>query len=55
MNSVSKQNTSHVLITIASFVIIIAGLMAASEIIVPFLLAVFIAIILAPPLFGMPE
>ncbi|RAZ37888.1 AI-2E family transporter, partial [Campylobacter hyointestinalis subsp. lawsonii] len=34
-----------ILISIASFVIIVAGLSAASSIVVPFLLAVFIAII----------
>lgn len=39
-----------ILISIASFVIIVAGLSAASSIVVPFLLAVFIAIIVSPML-----
>ncbi|NQU09706.1 AI-2E family transporter [bacterium] len=39
------------LLSVACFVVIIAGLRAASDIVVPFLLAVFIAIICAPPLF----
>ncbi len=38
---------------LASFVILVAGMKAASPILVPFLLAVFIAVICAPPLFWM--
>jgi predicted PurR-regulated permease PerM len=37
----------------ASFVIVVAGMRAASSILVPFLLSMFIAIICAPPLFWM--
>lgn len=41
------------LITAACFVIIIAGMKAAADILVPFFLAIFIAIIFTPPLFWM--
>jgi predicted PurR-regulated permease PerM len=41
------------LLTAAAFVVVVAGMKAASEIIVPFLLAVFIGIIFAPLLFWM--
>src|SRR4030065_930449 len=36
---------------LASFIIVVAGMKAASSILVPFFLAVFIAVICAPPLF----
>jgi len=39
------------LLILASFVIVVAGMKAASSILVPFFLAVFIAVICAPPLF----
>ena len=41
------------MITGACFVIIIAGMKAAADILVPFFLAIFIAIIFTPPLFWM--
>jgi len=43
--------TSQVLIILASFVIIVAGMKAAESIIVPFLLSIFISIIASPPFF----
>jgi predicted PurR-regulated permease PerM len=43
-----KINVGHLLMVIASIVIILAGIKTASVIIVPFLLAFFLAIILAP-------
>lgn len=46
-----KSTVSQTLITIAAFVVVIAGMRAAGTIVVPFLLAAFIAIISAPPLF----
>ncbi|MGD9075167.1 MAG: AI-2E family transporter [Desulfobacteraceae bacterium] len=52
----TKGRTSKVaqfLIVAASFVIVVAGMRAASSILVPFLLSIFIAIICAPPLFWM--
>jgi AI-2 transport protein TqsA len=39
------------LLILASFIIVVAGMRAASSILVPFFLAVFIAVICAPPLF----
>ena len=46
-----KRKTSQILVTIASFVVVVAGMSAAKVVLVPFLLAAFIAIITAPPLF----
>lgn len=40
----------RILVGIAAFVVVIAGLKAAASLVVPFLLAVFIAILCAPPL-----
>jgi len=59
MNPLTTEGKSS-LIKLASLVIIIAGMKAASSLIVPFLLAVFLAIICAPLLFwlrskGIPE
>ncbi len=42
-----------IVMTAACFVIIIAGMKAAADILIPFFLAVFIAIIFTPPLFWM--
>jgi predicted PurR-regulated permease PerM len=39
------------LLIVASFIIVVAGMKAASSLLVPFFLAVFIAVICAPPLF----
>jgi AI-2 transport protein TqsA len=39
------------ILILASFVIVVAGMKAASSLLVPFFLAVFIAVICAPPLF----
>jgi AI-2 transport protein TqsA len=41
----------NALLTLAAFVVVVAGMKAASSLLVPFLLAVFIAVICAPPLF----
>ena len=48
--SVTTFKTTSVLLSLAALVVIIAGLKAASSIVVPFIFAVFIAIICAPPL-----
>ena len=45
------MKTSQILVTIASFVVVVAGMRAAEVIINPFLLATFIAIISASPMF----
>jgi len=52
MNSVSQQRNDP-LLGLAAFVIVVAGMKASSSLIVPFLLAMFLAIICAPPLFWM--
>ncbi len=46
-----EMKASQILITIAAIVIVVAGMRAATVILVPFLLAVFISIISATPLF----
>jgi AI-2 transport protein TqsA len=45
------SNVLVILITAASFVIVVAGMRAAAAIINPFLFAVFLAILFSPPLF----
>jgi AI-2 transport protein TqsA len=52
----SKQNPNNatqILIVLASFVIIVAGMKAAESIVVPFLLAAFLSIIISPPFIWM--
>ena len=52
MESISRKATvSQIMLILAAFVIVVAGMRAATTIIVPFLLAAFIAIISAPPMF----
>ena len=46
-----RTKASQILLTIAAFVIVVAGMRAAVDILVPFLLAAFISIISAAPLF----
>jgi len=41
---------ANTLITVAAFIIVIAGMRAASELLVPFLVSVFIAVICMPPI-----
>ncbi len=60
MLEIERPGTSQILITIAAFVVVVAGMSAAKAILVPFLLSAFIAIICAPPLFwlqrkGLPK
>src|SRR3972149_7736512 len=50
-NNVKRKAKTPALLILASFVIVVAGMKAASSILVPFFLAVFIAVICAPPLF----
>ncbi len=49
MSSLNIQNKPGLLATLAAMVIIIAGVKTASELLVPFLLAIFISIICAGP------
>jgi predicted PurR-regulated permease PerM len=52
MKEISRRaSAAQILLTVAAFVVVIAGLRASVTIVVPFLLAVFIAIISASPLF----
>lgn len=52
MNEINRQKqSSQILITIAAFVIVVAGMRAAQSLLVPFLLSIFIAIISGPLLF----
>ncbi len=53
MKVIHHQNTP--LLQFAAFIIIVAGMKASVVIVVPFLLAVFLAIICAPPLFWMQK
>ncbi|MDP2969954.1 MAG: AI-2E family transporter, partial [Deltaproteobacteria bacterium] len=50
-NNVKRTAKVPALLILASFVIVVAGMKAASSILVPFFLAVFIAVICTPPLF----
>ena len=49
------MKTPQILVTIASFIVIVAGMRAAEVILVPFLLAAFIAIISASPMFWLKK
>jgi AI-2 transport protein TqsA len=54
MDNIVKRTTKAkmpAILILASFIIVVAGMKAASSILVPFFLAVFIAVICAPPLF----
>ena len=50
-DSSESRSVGRVLMVTASLVVTIAGMKMAAELLVPFLLAIFIAIICAPPLF----
>ena len=50
-----ESQLSNSLVQCAAFIIIVAGMKASSAIIVPFLLAAFLSIICAPPLFWMQK
>ena len=55
-----KVSVSQIFVTAAAFVVVIAGMRAATGIVVPFLLSAFIAIISTPPMFwlqrkGLPD
>jgi len=46
-----EMKASQIIITIAALVVVVAGMRAATVLLVPFLLAIFISIISATPLF----
>ena len=49
-NPVIKATASQILVAMAAIVVIVAGMRASADILVPFLLAMFIAIICTPAL-----
>lgn len=51
----SNNNSFRILVILASFVIIVAGMKAAESLVVPFLLAAFITIITSPPFIWMQK
>lgn len=51
MKSQSRVDIHKIWISLAAFVVVVAGIKAASSIVVPFLLAVFIATVSAPAIF----
>jgi len=53
LHSTAPGNIGNALITAACFVVVIAGMRLATPILVPFLLAMFIAVVLSPVLFWM--
>jgi len=50
-DNIKREAKTPALLILASFIIVVAGMKAASSILVPFFLAVFIAVICTPPLF----
>ncbi len=50
-DNVKRTAKTPVILILASFIIVVAGMKAASSILVPFFVAVFIAVICAPPMF----
>ena len=50
-DNVKRAAKAPALLILASFIVVVAGMKAASSILVPFFLAVFIAVICTPPLF----
>ncbi len=51
MSSDTKLYRSNILLTLAAFIIVVAGLRVASPLLIPLLLSAFIAVISSPPLF----
>ncbi len=50
-DNVKRTAKTPAILILASFIIVVAGMRAASSILVPFFVAVFIAVICAPPMF----
>ena len=51
----TRTASGSALLTLAAFVIVVAGMQAAQPVIIPFLLSIFIAVISAPALFWLEE
>ena len=52
---VQAGSATNVLLTLAAFIVVVGGMKLAQPLIVPFLLAVFVSIVSAPPLFWLEE
>ncbi len=48
---IKPKKAVPIVLVMAGFIIVVAGMRAASSLLVPFILAVFIAVICSPPLF----
>ena len=55
MNKNSSFDIHRVWVSLAAFVIVIAGIKAASSIVIPFLLSIFIATVSAPAIFWLEK
>ena len=55
MNAQPGFSASNLLVSVAAFIIIVAGMKAAASLLVPFLLAIFIAILISPPFSWLQE
>lgn len=51
----TRSQGFNVILTLASFVVVVAGMRAAASILIPFLLSIFIAIVSGPALFGLKK
>ncbi|MCZ6717524.1 MAG: AI-2E family transporter [Gammaproteobacteria bacterium] len=47
----NSESRFHTMLMLAAFIVVVAGMKAASPILVPFLLSLFLAVITAPPMF----
>lgn len=55
MQTTKSKTGGTVLINLAALVVVIAGMKTASALLVPFLLAIFVAILCAPPMFWLTQ
>ena len=49
------ESRPHKMLALAAFIVVVAGMKAASPILVPFLLSLFLAVIAAPPMFWLRD
>jgi len=50
-----SESRPHKMLALAAFIVVVAGMKAASPILVPFLLSLFLAVIAAPPMFWLRD
>lgn len=55
MDEQADGKTSRLMLSLAAFVVVVAGMKAAADILVPVLMSLFITVICAPPLFWMKQ